>query len=738
MIQSAFLIVMILALRKAAGKKIDVYVRYGMWLVVALRLLVPFNIGTSPFSVLSLTERITDAGEWYLEKRTEESSFLGETGIAERISLEGQTKLQEGSEGSYEGREQTEITDKKAANGISDTTAEDKEKDSNKTIRFFRKNMFRIVWIGGMILTGSTLGIQNYLFNRRLRKTGKRRKEPECLLPVYSVRCLESPCLTGIVRPAVYLNEEILENKEEKTYALIHEWTHYRHKDHLWALVRGICVTVYWFHPLVWIAAFASVKDGELACDKGTVERIGGGNRLSYGEMLLRMAQGKKKGYPYGTLMSPKGKGAELKERLFFLTEKKKSKAAMSIVMAVVMFAAAGCAFSGAGEGAEEETAKIQTEDGQQTEDGRQEEKGQQAKDGQQAETADANQEETEEEQIVELLPESAELSRDMILGADGPTLDYAKDKRIIFHDYFGLVVYNIEEGIEKSLDLKAIGCNMTQGDNTCQVRVSKDGKTVYLHPMQEEHMYRYEIDTNKLYREKLVKTFEIDLEGKELFDDYVTTEFAESTDRWQSNYIVFYGTDEKGKQSYYSYLYAEDMTLAGLRYVEDDMIVILFPETEKQQTEEEPQFPYQYDGAVEEVELIYLQPCGDAPISGAFGTRVNPETKETVTHEGIDYAAEKGTKISAAADGTVYKTGFSKEYGNYVVLLHRNGDFTYYCSCEEIYVEEGAQVERGEEIATVGNSGMSTGAHLHFALSIKGKFVDPQLYFITSSRIPE
>ena len=95
--------------------------------------------------------------------------------------------------------------------------------------------------------------------------------------------------------------------------------------------------------------------------------------------------------------------------------------------------------------------------------------------------------------------------------------------------------------------------------------------------------------------------------------------------------------------------------------------------------------------------------------------------------HDGIDYAAEEGTDVVAAANGVVCATGYSTIYGNYVVILHINGEMTYYCHCKEIIARKNAQVRRGEKIATVGSTGQSTGPHLHFALSQYGEFVNPE-----------
>lgn len=84
--------------------------------------------------------------------------------------------------------------------------------------------------------------------------------------------------------------------------------------------------------------------------------------------------------------------------------------------------------------------------------------------------------------------------------GADKPQLYYEDDEKIIFAGYFGLFVYSRQAGeIVQSLDLKAIGCDATQGDSCCEINVSKDGSIVYLHPKNEKKMYRYVTDTNEL-----------------------------------------------------------------------------------------------------------------------------------------------------------------------------------------------------------------------------------------------
>lgn len=124
---------------------------------------------------------------------------------------------------------------------------------------------------------------------------------------------------------------------------------------------------------------------------------------------------------------------------------------------------------------------------------------------------------------------------------------------------------------------------------------------------------------------------------------------------------------------------------------------------------------------------ILYAFPVeGTVIFSSAYGMRVHPVDKKAVFHSGVDFAAEKGTPVLAAADGCVYRIGMDSENGKYVVLIHKNGECTYYTNCETVNVEIGDVVACGQQIAAVGNTGKSTGAHLHFAVSRQGAFIQP------------
>jgi murein DD-endopeptidase MepM/ murein hydrolase activator NlpD len=115
--------------------------------------------------------------------------------------------------------------------------------------------------------------------------------------------------------------------------------------------------------------------------------------------------------------------------------------------------------------------------------------------------------------------------------------------------------------------------------------------------------------------------------------------------------------------------------------------------------------------------------------LTSRFGVRISPFTGRPQRHAGIDIAAKAGTGIHSPARGRVASIGNRGPLGNSLTVDHGYGVETFYGHAQEIFVKVGAQVERGQQIASVGSTGRSTGPHLHYAVHIKGKAADPLDY---------
>lgn len=122
-----------------------------------------------------------------------------------------------------------------------------------------------------------------------------------------------------------------------------------------------------------------------------------------------------------------------------------------------------------------------------------------------------------------------------------------------------------------------------------------------------------------------------------------------------------------------------------------------------------------------------FIWPCPDSHrITSYFGYRTSPTAGASSYHKGIDIGATSGSTIIASKGGTVVTATYSSSAGNYVMISHGDGLFTMYMHASALLVSEGDYVNQGDAIARVGSTGISTGPHLHFAITVDGTYVNP------------
>lgn len=422
MITSSVLIAVVLLIRRIVGRNIDMRLRYALWLLVAVRLVLPVNVGNSGVSVLNLLPQTQQPDPYHVEEFTmdetsgaedsddsgsgsfligpvsleEEKEIAPEPEVqfvadAEAALMSGATTddLTGGTE--YSGTENADtLLQEPALAGEKESVTESgtvnpAENDpAGRNPVWSLLNTYRgvltVIWFAGILLVGAYMTLAQLRFVRYLRRN--REAVPMQRIPgewavrlaeynmkVYQVKGLPSPCLVG---RNIYISPKMCRETDRLPHILAHEYCHARQHDTLWALLRSALTAVYWFHPLVWVAAYGAKQDSELACDAAAIRLLGEADRYEYGRTLLYLLKGgsNKIGYA-GMVLTMDGKESGIRERVSMIAKNHGRKKWAAAVVGVIMCVSCGCAFTGAkevGQTGEDRAAKeagteIQTED---------------------------------------------------------------------------------------------------------------------------------------------------------------------------------------------------------------------------------------------------------------------------------------------------------------------------------------------------------------------------------------
>ncbi|MDE6260572.1 MAG: M56 family metallopeptidase, partial [Oscillospiraceae bacterium] len=262
-ISSALLILAVTILRSSLGKRVSAGLRYSLWAVVLIRLLVPVQLFSYPVPVSVLPEP--------------DREQLIETAPLNLVSTAP------GATASMP------AIDVPLPNGVlvehNATTAPVDIAANTAPVSPFQ--ILGWLWIAGSAIMAAALLVSNIKFARRLRRACAPLDGVDCPLPVYIAGGLPSPCLFGLIHPAIYATSEAADDPVILRHVLVHEYTHFRHGDHIWNILRSIALAIHWWNPLVWLAVVLSGRDCELACDEGALKRLGDGERVAYGRTLL-------------------------------------------------------------------------------------------------------------------------------------------------------------------------------------------------------------------------------------------------------------------------------------------------------------------------------------------------------------------------------------------------------------------------------------------------------------------
>lgn len=318
-ISASALILLLAALRPLLRGRVDPRLQYALWLLVALRLLIPVPLFPSP---VSLSDAAAEVQQSVAAQYPASRPWLGEP-----------------------------RADAPAAQPIvpgvpADTAPAQPAEEATAAV-----NWPLLVWGAGAALTAAALLGSDLVFRHRLRRSRRPLAAEDLPIsvktPVYLAEDLASPCLFGLLPPAIYLNGDALE-EGRLTHILVHEQTHLRHGDHLWALLRGLCLTLRWYNPLVWWAALLSRRDSELACDAGAIHHLGETQRLAYGRTLLAMVSpGRSLGGLLGSATTMSAGKRTMAQRIKLIARRPQTVWITLVALALIVCAVVAVTFGG-------------------------------------------------------------------------------------------------------------------------------------------------------------------------------------------------------------------------------------------------------------------------------------------------------------------------------------------------------------------------------------------------------
>ena len=330
LITSSVLIAALLVLRKLFRNVLSRRVQYALWGLVLLRLLVPVSLPAVDFSVLTAAKPVEQTVA---------------RGIASRPVYVPVARAPLSQHPSA-----PDVTPERAEIGEGESVwLVETEDTAVRYRRLSAQTVLSLVWLTGSGIAAAFLLAVNGRFWLRLRRAGRPWPVEGCSLRVYLVEeGLSSTCLFGLFRPAIYLTPQAVSSPERLRHVLAHEMTHARHLDHIWTLLRGVCLAVYWFDPLVWIASAAARTDCELACDEGALAQLGEEERIPYGQTLLSLIPVRRAGSPMLAATTMAAGKKQLKDRFTRIARKPRQLAAAAVAAALLAGVVSACTFTGA------------------------------------------------------------------------------------------------------------------------------------------------------------------------------------------------------------------------------------------------------------------------------------------------------------------------------------------------------------------------------------------------------
>ncbi len=348
-ISSSALILIVLLLRRILRGRISLRLQYALWGIVLLRLLIPFTVFESSFSLMNVLDNTSG---FKLAQAAEELGSFEDIEFVPDIDVipaPGSDVTITSSTGTVSGYYGGDSDHHFPTTVMTQTT----EKDFQLLERAAKaRDVLIPIWLIGAASMLGFFTFCNLRFSRTLIRSRRLIYVPGSIIPVYVSAAVETPCLFGFFRPCIYVTPDCEGDNLTLRHVLAHESTHYRHGDNIWSALRCVALALHWYNPLVWYAAVVSKRDAELSCDEGAINRLGEDERAPYGRTLIGLT------CTHGGLgtitlaaTTMTGSSKSIKERITLIA--KKPRMAFYTLVAVLLIAAVAvlCTFSGSDSG---------------------------------------------------------------------------------------------------------------------------------------------------------------------------------------------------------------------------------------------------------------------------------------------------------------------------------------------------------------------------------------------------
>ncbi len=348
LISLSLLILAVIGIRALFRRSASPKLIYALWLVVFVRLILPVQLFELEVpGAFVPTENKVNA-EIIESEKLPYIDFENESNKNNELSFPIETSdVQNIPESSPVGKENNEkiptsADDSNIPNGVisstpgnvlSGATEIDKMPSAKKNISLSK--LLKIIWLCGSVALALWYGLAALTFGASLRRERKKIGKYKNL-KVYISAKVGTPCLYGII-PSVYLTPKAYMS-EGRRMILRHEYIHLCHGDNIWSFFRICAVVFLWWNPLVWIAAYLSKQDGELACDYSVTGKMKENDRIEYARIIIDML-------PVKRSIATGFASSSIKERVIMMTKKHKNKILSAILAIVIALAAASCSF---------------------------------------------------------------------------------------------------------------------------------------------------------------------------------------------------------------------------------------------------------------------------------------------------------------------------------------------------------------------------------------------------------